>query len=213
MTIEVLSFLVLLSASIAIVSRQKRKLKTFSIFKPLTTVLIISIASLIFHKTGSTYSAIIIVALVFALIGDVFLITDKFFLPGLISFLMAHIFFIIGFTSLYGFHYNLTPLLPLLIIGGVYFNYLRNHLNKFLIPVLVYISIILVMNWQAINLMIHHVNLIFCTLAAGSILFSFSDSILAYDKFKKPFKSANILILSTYWISIFIFTIIGIYID
>jgi pyruvate oxidase len=53
---------------------------------------------------------------------------------------------------------------------------------------------------------------IFYSLAIASILFSFSDSILAYNKFKKPFKSAETLILSTYWIAIFTFTIVGLYI-
>jgi len=212
MTIEILSLLVLISAIVAIIYRQKRNQNMYSIFKPLTTLLIISIATLIFYKTESTYSIIILVALTFSLIGDVFLISDKYFLPGLASFLIAHICFIIGFTSLYGFNYSLTPLIPLLLIGGGYFMYLKKDLNEFSLPVLVYIGVILVMNWQAINLIMSNDNEIFYALAAGSILFSLSDSILAYNKFKKPFKSAEPLILSTYWISIFIFTIAGLYI-
>jgi len=212
MTIEILSLMVLISAIIAIIYRQKGNQNMYSIFKPLTTLLIISIATLIFYKTGSTYSIITLVALVFSLIGDVFLISDKYFLPGLASFLIAHICFIIGFTSLYGFNYSLPPLIPLLLIGGGYFMYLKKSLNDFAIPVLVYILVILVMNWQAINLTLSSGKEIFYALAIGSILFSLSDSILAYNKFKTPFKSAEPLILSTYWISIFIFTIAGLYI-
>jgi len=212
MTFTILSFLVLISAIIAIIYRQKENTKMYSIFKPLTTLLIISIATLIFHKTGSTYSIITLVALAFSLIGDVFLISDKYFLQGLASFLIAHICFIIGFTSLYGFNYSLLPLIPLLLIGSGYFMYLKKSLKEFSIPVLVYILFILVMNWQAINLTLSSGNDFFYALAIGSILFSLSDSILAYNKFKKPFKSAEPLILSTYWISIFIFTIAGLYI-
>jgi len=212
MTFTILSFLVLISAIIAIIYRQKENTKMYSIFKPLTTLLIISIATLIFHKTGSTYSIITLVALAFSLIGDVFLISDKYFLQGLASFLIAHICFIIGFTSLYGFNYSLLPLIPLLLIGSGYFMYLKKSLKEFSIPVLVYILVILVMNWQAINLTLSSGNDFFYALAIGSILFSLSDSILAYNKFKKPFKSAEPLILSTYWISIFIFTIAGLYI-
>lgn len=213
MSIQILSLGILISAIIAIVFRQKENSIIFAIFKPLTTLLIILIAVLIFRETGSTYSAIMILALVFSLIGDVFLIRDNYFLPGLVSFLIAHICFIIGFTSLYGVDFNLTPLLFLALIGGLYFNFLRPYLKQFTIPVLVYIIVILVMNWQAINLVISNGNQLFYALAVGSLLFSFSDSILAYNKFKKPFKSAEALILSTYWFAIFTFTIVGLYID
>lgn len=69
------------------------------------------------------------------------------------------------------------------------------------------------MNWQAIGLVINNSEFIFYGIAIASILFSFSDSILAYNKFKKPFKIAEILILSSYWIAIFIFSIAGLYVD
>ena len=95
-----------------------------------------------------------IAALFLSLIGDIFLINEKYFLQGLASFLVAHICFTIGFTSLYGFSFNLIPLILLIVIGGVYFTYLRKDLGKLSIPVLVYISVIVVMNWQAINLII-----------------------------------------------------------
>ena len=213
MTIEILSLVVLFSAILAIVFKQKANTTLYSIFKPLTTLLIISIAALIFYETSNTYSSIVIVALIFSLIGDIFLITDKYFLPGLASFLIAHICFIVGFISLYGFNFNLAPILPLLLIGGGYYKYLRKDLKEYSIPVLVYITVILIMNWQAINLIISSGNQIFYVLAIAAILFSFSDAILAYNKFKKPFKSAEPIILSTYWIAIFTFTIIGLYIN
>jgi uncharacterized membrane protein YhhN len=130
----------------------------------------------------------------------------------LASFLVAHICFTFGFTSLYGFNFNLIPLIILVIVGGSYFNFLRKDLNKFTIPVLVYITVIVIMNWQAINLTTNIDNTAYLAIAFGSILFSISDAILAYKKFKKPFKVAEVLILSTYWVSIFTFTIAGLYI-
>ncbi|MCJ8290861.1 MAG: lysoplasmalogenase [Crocinitomicaceae bacterium] len=213
MEIPFLSIAVLLSAIIAIVYRQKENVKMYSVFKPLTTVLIIIIALIIFNETASVYSELMIVALLFSLIGDVFLISKKYFLPGLSSFLLAHICFTIGFASIYGFDWNAVSLVPLVIIAGVYYNFLRKDLKKYSIPVLVYMTVIVVMNWQAINLSISSGELVFLGIAFGSILFSFSDSILAYNKFKKPFKIAEILILASYWISIFTFTILGLYID
>jgi len=99
MEIPFLSITVLISAIIAIVYRQRENVKMYSIFKPLTTVLIIIIALIIFNKTASAYSALMIVALLFSLIGDVFLISKKYFLPGLSSFLLAHICFTIVFRD------------------------------------------------------------------------------------------------------------------
>ena len=212
MIILILTAVFLASAIISILYRQKENLQIYSIFKPLTTILVLSIGGYIYYKTSSSYSLIILVALVFSLIGDIFLISDNYFLPGLASFLIAHICFITGFTSLYGFNYSITPLLPLILIGIGYFIYLKKHLKEYSIPVLVYIIVILLMNWQAINLMINNDKEFFYAIAIGSILFSLSDSILAYNKFKKPFHSAEPLILSTYWISIFIFTIAGFYV-
>ena len=131
MKIELLSLAFLISAIIAIVFRQKDNIKMYTIFKPLTTSLIILIALIIYYNHPSTYSTIMIAALIFSLIGDVFLINKKFFLQGLSSFLIAHVGFTISFTSLYGFNWNIIPLIFLILIGGVYYNYLRKDLKKY----------------------------------------------------------------------------------
>src|SRR5690554_7597792 len=68
------------------------------------------------------------------------------------------------------------------------------------IPVIVYIVVILIMNWQAIGLLLLDQSLVFMVLVLGSLSFTFSDAVLAYDMFKKPFRMAEILILSSYWI-------------
>jgi uncharacterized membrane protein YhhN len=212
MEIPLLSLAVLISAVLAILFRQQENTKMYAVFKPLTTVLIIIIGLVIYNKTASDYSVLIIVALLFSLIGDVFLLSKKYFLQGLASFLIAHICFIIVFTHLYGFDWNPVILIPLIVFEGVFFSFLRKDLKRYSIPVLVYMTVIVVMNWQAINLYLNSGRAAFLAIAMGSILFSFSDSILAYNKFKKPFKTAGILILSSYWISIFTFTIVGLYI-
>lgn len=212
MKIEILSLAVLVSATIAIIYRRRENSKIFSFFKPLTTIFIILIALIVFKKTSSTYSAAMIVALIFALVGDVFLINSKYFLQGLSSFLIAHIVFIVGFTSLYGFSWHLIPLVLLVIIVGGYYSFLRKVLGSYSIPVLIYITVIAVMNWQAIGLVINNGKPVFFGIAIASLLFTVSDSIIAYSEFKKPFNSAEALILSTYWVSIFIFTIAGLYV-
>lgn len=213
MEIVIISFAVLISAVLAIFCIQKNNVYWFSVFKPLTTILIISIALIIFVKTKSIYSALIIVSLVFALIGDVFLIKKKYFLYGLSSFFLAHVGFTFGFTSIYGFNWTLVPLIILSLIGVAYFIYLKKYLDKFTIPVAIYIIVIVIMSWQAIDLVYINNGIGFIGIAIASLLFSFSDAVLAYDKFKRPFRSAEILILPTYWVSIYIITIAGLYIE
>src|SRR5690554_1110407 len=97
MTLIILSIAILISAIIAIFYRQKQNNKMFSVFKPLTTILIIALAVVIHQESASTYSQLMIASLLFALIGDIFLINKKYFLQGLTSFLIAHIGFTIGF--------------------------------------------------------------------------------------------------------------------
>ncbi|WP_165779213.1 lysoplasmalogenase [Brumimicrobium salinarum] len=209
MAITIGSLIITLSALMAIIFRQKNKKLMFAIFKPLTTILIIGLAFYIQNNTNEDYSYYMILALVFALMGDIFLLDKKFFIYGLTSFLIAHIIFIIGFVTLYGLSSPILPLLGLLVIGLLFFNYMRKSLGNLVIPVVVYILAILFMNWQAIGLLYHNQSLVFIFLGIGSLLFTFSDAILAIDMFKKPIQYAEILILSSYWSAIFIFTLAG----
>ncbi len=207
MIIEILSIFTLISALIAIVLRYRENIKLFSIFKPLTTILIIIIAVFTYQNNESTYSLMIIIGLIFALVGDMFLISEKYFLQGLSAFLIAHIAFTYAFTTVFGFNSNLIALAALLIIAGSYYLFLFKKLDDFRIPVAVYIFVIMIMNWQAVGLMLNDNSSKFILLGVGSRLFSFSDAVISYDKFIGKFKLAEILILSTYWLAIYIFAI------
>ncbi len=213
MEIEVLSVCVLIAAAIAIAVRYREKIQYFAVFKPLTTTLILIIAILIHIEIRSFYSAVIIISLIFSLIGDILLIDkNRYFLHGLLSFLVAHIGFTIAFSSIFGFRWSIIPLLFLVPLGGSYYIYIKGYLQNYSIPVAIYIVVLIGMNWQAIGLLSVSRHFIFYCLAIGSLLFSFSDALIAYNRFRKPFKLAEFLILSTYWIAIYIFTIAGMYI-
>lgn len=213
MKIELLSLFVAISVVMAIIFRLKAKNTLFSIFKPLTTILIIIIAFIIFQSQGSTYSIIIISALIFSLVGDVFLVDDKYFLQGLIFFFFAQILFMLAFASIFGFSWNLIILGLFLIFGGAFYNFLRKDMKEYAIPALFYITVILLMNWQAVGLLLTSHEFVFIAIALASLFFTFSDSIIAYTQFKKPLKIGELLILSTYWIAIYTFTIAGLYLS
>lgn len=209
-SIWMVSGAVFISATTAIFFRQ-RVHKLYGVFKPLTTVLIIGIAMLVYRQNPTTYSQMMIPSLVFALVGDVFLLSKNYFLHGLASFLLAHIGFTIGFVSLFGFGWFFIPLFILVLIAGWYFYFLSASLGKYLVPVGFYLVVILMMNWQAIGLILHQTTFVFWSLAIASLLFSFSDSIIAYKKFKQPFRYDEILILTSYWLAIFVFALVGWY--
>src|SRR5690606_6397490 len=94
----VLTILEVVTAALTIVSKARESKRGEYVFKPLTTVLILAIALLADNPISSTYRALIVAGLVASLAGDVFLMLPDRFTPGLLSFLIAHIFYILAFT-------------------------------------------------------------------------------------------------------------------
>jgi len=212
MKITVISIIIFITASIAIISKQRKNLKLYSFFKPLTTILIIIVGIFAYQQNENHYSTYILISLLFSLVGDLFLLKDTYFLHGLLAFLLAHISFIIAFSSLFGFSWSLSSLTVLLFVGGLYFFYLKKDLKNYRVPVGIYLLVIIIMNWQAIALAQKNTDTIYTAIAVAAILFSFSDASIAYAKFKHPFKFDQVLILFTYWIALYTFSIAGIYI-
>ena len=196
------AFLVLIAFSALMCIRSEyREQKIFLyIFKPLTTIFIIFLALQTDGFNFFSYKNLILAGLVFSLFGDVFLMLPKDrFVAGLASFLMAHLLYIFAFSSQSGFHFSWWILLPLLIVAVAIFNILRQGLGKLKIPVIMYMMAIIIMAWQALEWwnFSYETRAIFASI--GAILFVFSDSVLAIDRFSKPFKSAKALILLTYY--------------
>ncbi len=201
----VLSFAVLLAAIWSIMASQQGDLSTYKVLKPLTTVLIIFIALVSFNKDNKIYNKYIVIALLFCLIGDIFLLDNAYFLFGLVSFLAAHLFFIYAFSTVHGFSRNFLSLIILSAVYVAYFLYLQSDLKAFALPVAVYMTAIIVMNWQAVELYLRDQKKTYLVIAIAAILFTFSDSMVAYNKFKAPFALADFSILSTYWLAIYTF--------
>ncbi len=211
-TLKLLSIAFLISGILAVVFKIRKNTKMYMIFKPLTTIIIMIIAVLIYQKYPSAYLRIIIVALVFSLFGDVFLLKEKYFSQGLSFFLLAHIGFTIAFVGVNVFYWNVIPLFFLLVTGGIYFNYLRKDLDKYVIPVAIYMLVIIIMIWQAIGLALKNQTFVGFAIVIAAFLFAFSDSLIALTKFRKPSKRAEILISITYWSALYIFTLAGIWV-
>jgi uncharacterized membrane protein YhhN len=194
-----------LGAALAIAADwEERRHRSFYLLKPLTTALILAAALLLPAHAGSGYRACIAVALALSLAGDICLMFegDGWFAGGLGSFLLAHVGFIVAFLK--GVAPGLPPwwTVPVVLYGLGLASWLLPRAGKLRIPVALYCLILLGMALAAAlrfqTLGGHSALLALC----GSLLFVASDSLLALRKFAGPYRGAQALILSTYWLAI-----------
>jgi len=203
-----LTLLTILSAFIMIRAEYLDLSIQVYVFKPLTMIFIILIAIQLGVSHLSIYVYAILLGLLFSLIGDVFLmLPSDLFILGLISFLIAHLFYIVAFSFGKRFKFSFWSLLPFVLYGILMFGILSPYLGEMKLPVVAYIGVILIMGWQAFD----RWNLTrdrFALLAfIGAVLFIFSDSVLALNKFREPFDIARVLNLSTYFFAQWLITL------
>jgi uncharacterized membrane protein YhhN len=197
--------LILLSLGIGISSLltilgQYRSRALLYVFKPLTTAMIIAVAWETGRESPDTYHWLILAGLVFSLAGDVFLMLPRDrFVPGLVSFLIAHLLYIAAFGQDSSFLAAPLLALPFAGAGAILLAVLLPKAGKLKVPVLVYATAIVVMGWQAATRwQVVADEAAFCAML-GAILFMLSDSVLAINRFAKPFRAAEALLLITYF--------------
>lgn len=165
--------------------REDRRLRW--IFKPLTSALFLLTA--LSDGLDSEYAQTLFLGLVLCFFGDVFLIPDseKWFLVGLVTFLLGHVTYIITFNRIILF--TEVPALAVIVIfsAGV-FLWLRPKLGEMQIPVMVYVIVITLMVWSAWTIFFEtDAKENFRWLVAlGATSFFFSDLAVALDKFVMP---------------------------
>lgn len=201
-----LSILVVTSAGLCLYGKYFNNPLFIYLFKPLTTILIFFIALQSGSSTSANYAYLIYIGLIFCLFGDVFLIIPNKFTLGLLSFLVAHLFFAVFFITLSkSISYSLIIIFT--ILGTIIYSILYKYLGKMKIPVLIYVTIIFLMAWRGFEYYLTAKNTASILIAISVILFMFSDSNIAFNKFKKTYKSAEFLILTTYYLSIYLISI------
>jgi len=172
------------------------------IFKPLTTILIILLAVFQLPEVSDQYKYLIISGLVFSLVGDIFLMLPKDrFIAGLGSFFVAHIFYILAFAGDFGPYWGWGYLVPIVIYAVVFLIILLPRTKKMSIPVIAYVLVIGVFLWQASGRGYFLGGSSPALAFFGAILFVASDSILAYNRFVKEYKFAQVFIMLTYWLA------------
>ncbi len=153
-------------------------------------------------------------ALVFSMLGDILLLPPRLFLGGLLAFLTAHAFYVVGFNiSPLAFSWvALFLLLPVLLPMGLFNQRLLNKMRRgpetrlTIILVVVYSLVIGLMlvsalltpfrpawpvgpAWMAV---------------AGALLFVLSDSTLAAARFLRPLRYSELAVIVTYHVGQFL---------
>jgi len=152
--------------------------------------LLFVLAALVQQDPLIPYFGFVVTGLLFCLGGDVFLALPqrKAFMLGLVSFLVGHVFYVIGFFSVAGFSgWTWVSLVLTGTISTLVYLWLRSHLGKMKGPVIGYMVVITVMVCAASSVMgVAELSLSGRVMAfGGAVAFYFSDVFVARDRFMK----------------------------
>jgi len=154
-------------------------------------------------------------ALFFSWLGDVFLLMEEknpaWFMAGLVSFLLAHILYILFFLKIRSMQATKQSwnLLIIVIVEGYaasLFILLYPHIGSLQIPVAVYAITIATMLVTAAHAFNKNMQQAARYCITGAALFVTSDSLLALNKFYHPFAAAALYIMLTYGLAQFAIT-------
>ena len=136
-----------------------------------------------------------------SLAGDVFLMLSDLFIPGLLSFLLAHLAYIALMRRGVRWFAHRGALLATLAIGSAMYAWLwQSALPTALrAPVAVYVVVIALMAAQALGRAKQLQTRDARTVALGACLFMLSDALLAVNRFVQPLPVAALWVLSSYF--------------
>jgi len=163
------------------------------------TIPILCLAVLAFRNITGIKGILIGIGLLFSGCGDVLLHIDggAYFVHGLGSFLIAHLFYIAAFIRQPAIARPRLPVLLAIGVFGVIMGVqLFPHLGDMLIPVAAYLFIIFAMGISAALGAANHTLVI-----AGAGLFILSDSLIAINQFLTPVPLSDLLIMITYYLA------------
>ena len=173
----------------------------YFVAKPLITVLIIMVAAFGGSSIAPAYKLYILAALLCCLVGDICLLFagKRWFVSGLISFLAAHIMFIVAFTRGLGGLDLPWWAVCIVLYGIVFAARLLPHTGRLKLAVGVYCTVLIgvalaaAWRWNALRSTPALMTL------GGALLFVVSDSLLAIRRFVTDYRFSHVAIMATYW--------------
>ncbi|HNZ43062.1 MAG TPA: lysoplasmalogenase [Bacteroidales bacterium] len=173
---------------------------------PLTKPLLMPVLAIYYVMNAPQIHWILVIALFFAFLGDVFLIWPEkrwLFTGGLLSFAIMQILYIVFITVYQITIVNWSMVVSLaalgfMAIGGMIFFMLYKYLGSMKIPVVVYILLVVSVGFLCFINMTGNFNKYYLFQFIGAMFFMVSDTILAFISFRKPFPYANLLLMAMY---------------
>ncbi|RMD49863.1 MAG: lysoplasmalogenase, partial [Ignavibacteria bacterium] len=177
-----------LVASLSVFSANRARI----IFRYLKPIPILFLIVFLLFISGIVYPgnlSILILGLSFSAIGDILLLNKESirFKLGLLSFAVAHLFYILFFFM------PPEPNFNLIFVGMLYttfaiviYSLLKGYVDAIRNYILLYVVLITTMGIITFNYSLLSCNNLLLSPAVGGILFIISDSLLAWNKFRKP---------------------------
>jgi uncharacterized membrane protein YhhN len=190
---------------------QVLNLQEYNLFiKPL----IVPSLALFYFQNVINRNKLFVLALFFCWAGDVFLLFDRvnelYFMGGLGSFLIAHILLIFLYGSMklnqgsgLSGPQKARVSFPIILAGTGLIVILYPGLGPLKIPVIIYALALMIMVLQSVYRYGFTSAQSFWNVVAGALLFMFSDSVLAINKFLQPVANAGIFVIATYMAALY----------
>jgi uncharacterized membrane protein YhhN len=163
-----------------------------------------------FHMAPGERSNVVLIAIFFSFLGDSFLIYEYkngiYFILGLLSFLLAHLFYIFAFRQ----HRSddqpdqletvqkTRMAFPVILAATGLVVVLYPRLGELRLPVIIYAGVLMFMVLNALFRFRRTTSRSFWMTFSGAVLFMASDSVLAINKFLEPVQSAGVIIMLLY---------------
>lgn len=181
-----------------------RRAPLYAVAKPIPLFLVISLffVHLVSVAPHAFFPYLIFLGLMAGVTGDILLLSPKRFLAGLVAFLAGHLLYVAAFAcATFSLSWFLVPVpfIFTLTFGLVLLKRMEEGARKnYRLPLLVYLVVITLMLVAAMNFdRTMSPGLPLFTL--GALLFCVSDGVLAWDRFHKPFRAAQGIILPAYY--------------
>ncbi len=179
---------------------------------------------LIYNCKGrfNAFSMGVLAGLCFDWVGDVILTLhrDAFNLPGMLGYFAGHVCYSIAFgfstkksgykvSLMNRFVFCLPPVFYVVIYYFFIYNYMSSHEVKsiYIVPVALYALSIMAMSTTALWRMGTTSDASYWCISSGALFYMLSDSITGYDHFVEPIPYKYLANMSTYGVSLLLFTI------
>ena len=202
--IAMVEVLLVEAAALATASAAQGWIDAHRLFKPLTLVLAIVFVATRpgWLRTARGFDLQLLAALVLCLAGDVFLMFPGYFIPGLVSFLAAHLCYLALFRQGVRWFPSARALAATLAAAVAMYAFLFPHLGPVLkVAVAAYALVIALMAAQAIGRATVLRDPASLAVAVGAGFFMLSDTLLAINRFAQPLPMAAFWVLATYYVA------------